>query len=324
MTTPMPRRASAVILAMATAFVLAGSARGSVLTFEIFDQNSFFLNGNFDNPTIQPHLPGYGYPEGFRLPGSYGDRIADGNDVAVGDGTPFQSGGLVVPGEGTIFRYGGEQGEGYTPNVVVNYGPFSIFTGGPELWREGYGNLDGILYQGSRHDPSNPIGTDYNILEIVLIADAGWDVQLYGFDLAAGGFSGDLTINSVSVYDGVPFPFLTPTNDVFQEDNVLVSRTDRTSFDFDALLGGPLTSQIIWIQIDANNLGADSEFLGIDNIRFGQVMNTGNMNPVDLDAIDTALQTQPGEVPEATSVAMWLGSGGSIAVVVWRRRRVRS
>ena len=42
-----------------------------------------------------------------------------------------------------------------------------------------------------------------------MYAAAGYDVVLYGFDL--GGYQGDFTIEGVEVFDGIPFPFLTPS-----------------------------------------------------------------------------------------------------------------
>lgn len=302
-----PRSTTATLGALAVVVMCVSSAQASVLTFEVFDNAPFFLNGNYNDSGVQPHLStDYGYPEGFRVYPGYGENIS-----STQVGTPGT--------DSVIFQYG-VGSEGFTPNVIARYGPFSIFTGGPELWREGYGDLDGVLYQGSRFGVP-PIGTNYNMLDVVLIADAGWDVQLYGFDL--GAFGGDLAINSVAVYGGVPFPFLAPNNDVFKEDNVVVAGTgSRTTFDFDALLGGPLTSQMIWIRIDANNLGDGSENIAIDNIRFGQLANLDNEDPIDLVVIDEALQT-PDVVPEASSFLVWLlgGSGAALACLSRGRRR---
>jgi hypothetical protein len=291
-------------LAVSAALLLSHPASASVLTFEVFDPGLDFLP--FNDPGVPPTLPGYGYPEGFRVPTDYGDNIT---------ATSVE----LFPG-GPVYQYGGA--EGFTPHVTASYGPFSIFTGGPELFRGGFGDLNGILYQGSRFPPppAVPIGNDYNHLDIILAAEPGYDVLLYGFDLA--GFLGDYTINAVTVFKGVPNALFTPTNQLFEEFNVLVEgagAATHTTFD-EARLGGPLQSHLIWIRIDSSNLGPiDSENIGIDNIRFGEVFTDNPDPPTDQGTIDAALQ--PGEVPEAASMLVWLVGGGAAALVAVRRRR---
>jgi hypothetical protein len=272
----------------------------SVLTFEVFDPalSDDALGGDFpyNDPGVLPFLSeDYGYPEGFRLPTDYGDRITATSVTLVG---------------GTIYQYG-IGAEGATPNVVVSYGPFSIFTGGPNLWREGYGDLNGILYQGSEHlDPLNPIGNDYDVLDIVLVADPGFDVVLHSADI--GGF-GDYTINGVTVYEGVPFPFLTPTNDIFEQSPVTAPAIGQTTIDF-----GDLQSHVIWLRIDASNLGDESVNIGVDNIVFSQVANAASTEEIDPADIEAALQ----QVPEAASLFVWL-LGGVCAGTIWLRRPLR-
>jgi len=172
--------------------------------------------------------------------------------------------------------------EGFTPNVVASYGPFTVFPalGVPELWRYDYGDLDRVLYQGSRGGNG---ASDYDYLAIELIADPGYEVQLFGFDLG-GWFQTDYIIDEVAVFDGIPFPFVTPTNQIFQQFNVdvLGAGPTHTTFNF----GTPLQSDHIYILIDASNLGSTSELIGIDNIRFGQVL-------------------APAAVPEPASLAIW-------------------
>ncbi len=112
---------------------------------------------------------------GNDVPQDYGDRVA---------GT-FQA----VPG-GT-FTYG-EAGEGFTPNVVVEYvssGP----AGGNDvsLWQDSYGDLMNVVF-GNQSS---------NTLNVRLTSDAGFNVLLHGFDL--GGWPNtDYTINAVRVLDG--------------------------------------------------------------------------------------------------------------------------
>jgi hypothetical protein len=265
----------------------APSARASILTFDISDVE-YASTGNF--------------PEGYQINQEYGDRIADGSTQIATNGT-------------TMFQYG-VGAEGYTPNVTVSYGPFSIFTGGPELWRTDYGDLEHVLYQGSRF---TGVGNDYDILDIVLVADPGYDVVLYDFDL--GGWNQtDYTINAVTVYDGVPFPFITPTNQIYNPPGTVdVAGAGPTSTHID-FGGTPQQAHVIWLQINANNLGSLSENIGIDNIRFGQVEN-GHPDepPVDPADIDGALQD--GAVPEAASVLVWLGGLACVSLVGLRRER---
>jgi hypothetical protein len=273
------------------------SARASVLTFEVFDPalSDAALGGDFafEDSGVQPFLAGYGYPEGFGIPGDYGDNITA-SPVTLGDGTIYQY-GLAL---------------GTTPNIFVSYGPFSIFTGGPTLWREGYGDLNGILFQGSE----GSVGFDYDILDIVLAADPGFDVVLHSLDL--GGFLSDFVINSVTVYNGVPFPFLTPTNQIFVQSNVVAPAAGHTTINF-----GLLQTHVVWLRIDASNLGDASVNVGVDNIVFSQVENVASVEQIDPAAIDIAFQQS--EIPEAASLVVWL-FGGAFACAVWGRLRLRN
>jgi hypothetical protein len=253
------------------------SASATVLTFDI---------NNTAYPNADPVSPNF--PEGFQISlaaSGYGDNV---------------SSSPVVSGTST-FSYG-VGSEGFTPNVTADYGPSSIFTGGPELWRYDYGDLVRVLYQGSRFGVP-PIGNNYNILDITLTADPGYAVVLYGFDL--GGWNKtNYTIDEVAVFKGIPFPFLTPTNQISDDFNVdvLGAGPAHTSFDFSAT---PLRGTTIVIRIDASNLGDVSEFIGIDNIRFGQDIAT------PADAV----------VPEPASLIIWTVGGGAGVLAFIRRRR---
>ena len=275
-----------VVVALAIG-LFALTARASILTFDISD-DAYASTGNF--------------PEGFGINQEYGDRISGASQIATNSTTTFGYGVGV---------------EGYTPKVTVSYGPFSIFTGGPELWRTDYGNLERVLYQGSRF---TGVGNDYDVLDVVLVADPGYDAVLYDFDL--GGWNKtNYTINAVTVFDGVPFPFITPTNQIYDQANVAVAGSGPASTHID-LTSLSLTAHVIWLRIDANNLGATSENIGIDNIRFGQVTNdTPDQPPVDPSEIDAALQ--PGVVPESASILVWLG-GLSCIGLAGKRRTGRS
>jgi hypothetical protein len=248
-------RCALAVVALSMLLVLSGQAWASVLTFDIFDP-AYAGTENF--------------PEGFQVAQEYGDRVTS---LSTMNGT-------------TTFEYG-VGAEGFTPNVEVSYDPSSIFTGGPSLWRYDYGDLVRVLYQGSTF---TGFGNDYDYLTIRFQADPSYDAVLYGFDLG-GWFQTDYVIDGVAVYDGEFNGFFPELNRVFFDEDatVLGAGPSHTSYSF----GTPLQGNVITILIDANNLGPDSELIGIDNIRFGQAQSTN------------------GVVPEAASLVVWLVGGGS-------------
>ena len=205
------------------ALLMGGSsaARASVLTF---DQ---IRVGGIVESTIS----------GNAVPQDYGDRVT---------GSPMD----VSGGE---FTYG-NLGEGFTPNVVVEYFGGSATPVGPAvaLWTDLYGDLENVLFGNQNSGTMN----------ILFTADPGFTVQLYGFDL--GGWpSADYTIAGVSVFDG--------GTTRFSQSNVLVegnaSGPRHTSFEFAVPLAG---SQLL-VQVDYSNLpGNQQDNIGIDNVRFGQ------------------------------------------------------
>lgn len=298
----MLRRLLPCVAAFWLALGCALPAQATILTFEIFDPNLDFLP--YNDPLVPPTLAGFGYPEGFRID-SYFNTAASG-----GYGSRVTATSVDADG-GVKFLYG-NGAEGFTPNVRAFYGPFSIFTGGPTLFRGGFSDLNGVLYQGSGENLS-PIGFDYDILDIVLVADAGFDVVLHDFDL--GSFLGDRTINSITVFDGFPFPFLTPSNFLSGPNGPIAigGTAHHQSF------GAGLQAPAIWLRIDANNLGTDSINIGIDNIRFGQVAsaNEGTLDPDDINAAFVSA-----EAPEPGSIVLWLVGAMFAATVPARRRQV--
>jgi hypothetical protein len=300
--------AGVVVLALALVCGVVPSATATTLTFEVFDSD---LGFPYNDPGVPPTEPGYGYRESFQIPGNYGDNV-----TGVG---PVLS--VIDPLDPTqLFRYDiGPEGD--TPDVTASYGPYSIFTGGPSLWRTGYGDLNGVLYQGSTYpDPNNPVGSDYNVLDVVLVADAGWDVVLHGFDVA--GYLDEFTINSVTVYDGVPFPFLTPTNAIgTPATNVMLPAGGHVSFTAADFGVASLTSQIIWMRIDHSNVPDFPQFgalIALDNVRFSQTANASNgPPPIDPDDIFDGVA----DVPEPASLVLLLLGGGGAALDRVRRRR---
>ncbi len=214
------RRASSI----AVAVVLAGLAEVGHASILEFDQ---IRQGDDVIPTIGGRL----------VPQDYGDRVS--------------SSPMNVPGG--QFTYG-NGGEGYTPNVVVDYftGSATPINPGVKLWAGQYGDLTNVMY-------GNPSALTLNVR---LTADAGFAAQLYGFDLA-GWPETDYTIDAVRVLSG-PSALFEQTNVLVQGD---LNGPRRTSFDF----ATPLSATELLIEIDYGNLdGGQHDNIGIDNIRFGQ------------------------------------------------------
>jgi hypothetical protein len=164
------------------------------------------------------------------LPDEYGDRV-----TALTMGS---------------FSYA-ESGEGFTPNVEVEYvrGPAQ-----PAWWGPNYGDLQGVLYE--ERD-------GFGELEIVFRADPGFAVVLYSWDMAAytPQSPSDPIINSVFVSNGIGC-------DRFRQDDAAISAATRTAFNFSS---NPIAGRVIRLTFDSSNLGGASDNIGFDNIRFGQM-----------------------------------------------------
>lgn len=257
------KHALAATLGLAIAHLFAAQpAQATILTFDITDPVRYPVSEDF--------------PEGFGESAftNYGDRVSG----------PTGSSGTAQYGYGV-------GSEGYTPHVTVQYGPYSLFTGGPQLWRYDYGDLDRVMYQGS----TGSVGFNYDHLDIVLTGDPGFDVVLYGFDLA-GWSRADYTIDSVVVFDGIPFPFLTPTNQLATLHDVDVEGSQgHTSIEF----ATPLRGRQLWLTINARNLGDGSLNIGIDNLRFGEVQGTDmrDLPPAPLEDQDPGRFAVPEPAP---------------------------
>lgn len=185
---------------------------------------------------------------------AYGDNV-----------TAFTSGG---------FSYG--SAHGLTPNIVVAYGNTD-----PALWTTGFGSLTNILNE----DQDNT-----GILTITLTADAGYEVQLHGFDLAAFPvFGSDPTVGALTITSGA--------TTLHSQNSFLVSQTAFTPFTF----GTPLAGASIVIQIDARNLGAANDDIGLDNLAFSQVA-----------------------IPEPSTWAALAGASALLGALVRRRNLARS
>jgi len=197
---------------------IASTGRASILTFDQIRQGGVVV------PTIG----------GNNLEDDYGDRIT---------GSPMNvSGGQFTYGDG---------GEGFTPNVVVDFVAGNGTT--LSLWQDGYGDLTNVAF-------GNNISFSLNV---ELTADPGFVVDLYHFDLAGWNLA-DYTIDAVRVLGGA--------DALFSQENVLVQGANdggdmHTAFDFAV----PLSADQLIIQIDFGNLATGmQDNIGIDNIRFGQ------------------------------------------------------
>lgn len=225
--------AAVVPLAMMT-LATATPAVGSILTF---DQTRATAAG--------PVVPTFG---GASVPEGYGDRIT-GAEVAVAGG---------------VFTYG-EAGEGFTPNVVADFFSGGATPAGPavSLWDDGYGDLVNVLF-----------GNNFSqMLNMTLTADPGFEVLLYGFDLA-GWPQTDYVVEAVRVFGDTVLLF--EQTSVLVEGDVTGPR--HTPFSFAV----PLTAGMLSIEIAYGNLpGSQHDNIGIDNIRFGQTPppSTGNGPP---------------------------------------------
>jgi hypothetical protein len=144
-------------------------------------------------------------------------------------------------------------GEGFTPNVVVDYG--SDHGARPEipaLWPTGYGDLTNVHFNDQ----------DGNVtLTIGFIADAGFRVSLLDFDVASFS-SGGQTLPGLTVRDAVSDIVLFSLGPTF------VTGTDHLQVAPNA------TAQQLELVIDLTGLGSLSDNIGIDNVRFGQIEAT--------------------------------------------------
>lgn len=239
---------------VAVAIALCGLSNVSRATILEFDQVR-------ESGTVIPTISGRAVEQ------DYGDRVST---------SPMNvSGGQFTYGNG---------GEGFTPNVVVDYfaGTGTPANPGVSLWTSQYGDLTNVLFGNN----------DSLSLNVQLSADTDFDVQLYSFDLA--GFPNtDYTINAVRVLSGM--------DTLFSRSHVLVEGSgdtgaQHTSVDF----ATPLGATQLLIEVDYSNLaGGSQDNIGIDTIRFGQ-------NP-------------PAVIPIPPSV--WLFGSGLLGLVGIARRK---
>lgn len=184
---------------------------------------------------------------GFEVSQEYGDRVTD---TTIGDFTY----GICL--------------EGFTPNILASY---SSPEGAPRKWTSHYGDLQNVLYERNHNIP----------LVLSLSADPGYKVNLLHFDLAAFEPFVPISpvINSVRISDE-------SNNLLYSVDDVLISNSRRTAFNFPIALQG----QTLRFEIDGTNIsqGFNNTNIGIDNVTFSQVAVPEPMS-VSLGVLGAAL-----------------------------------
>ena len=175
----------------------------------------------------------------------------------------------------------GNGGEGFTPDVVVDY-EGNVFGGGTRPWQAeawvgsrsfngqfysagGYGGLDGnVLYL------IESGGNQQGIVPILGLrsVDPSIDVQFYGLEV--DGFGANESDVILRVYEGslANLVYTSPT----------VSTTDNPASFGTQSGGSPLVvGQELIIEIEVVNQGANTNLWAIDNVRFGQIPEPGTL-----------------------------------------------
>jgi hypothetical protein len=188
---------------------------------------------------------------------------------ALNDAIPQAYGDRVTATTMGSFSYGAAGG--FTPNVVVSYGPSDPAgqSGGNCLfnasacvytWDNNFADLTNVVAQAAGSGPS------VGILELMFVADPGFLVNLASLNL--GGWKhGDNTypatypINSVSVYDAA---------------NLLVYSSGSQSVPVNdpghLTIAPNVSGQSLRLVIDASNLSAaQAQNVGLDNVQFSQI-----------------------------------------------------
>ncbi len=189
-----------------------------------------------------------------------------------------------------MFSYGTDGG--FTPNVVVDYGPDSNFT----IWPDNYGDLINVLeYEPEASGP----------FSVTFTADPGYSVRLVSFDL--GGWSNtDYILPMLQVLSGDSILF--SASNVLVQGNFAGPRHTTVDSSFAGFTG--YNAQSLTIVVHQQGLGSASDNIGIDNILFTQA---GFTQPVPT-----------GHVPEPSTVLMFTSAFAILVVSArWRRNRRR-
>ena len=205
---------------------------------------------------------------------AYGDRVTG----------PSMNGGRM--------QYG-QDGEGWTPNIAVDYGPDGSAIRG---WDNNYAGLWTVIWAEDRSGQ----------LSIRMTADPGYQVSFHGLRLGGYIFNQGpwpLVIGSLSLTDNNGATLWNQANTpITQSGPVMISFPTP----FISESGG-------WLEfmMDVRNLpigNANRESIGIDLVRFGQVSSSSN-------------QLQDISNPEPGSLSLMLLGAGGLAVQLLRRHR---
>ncbi len=220
-----------IALVLASTVLAFGAQPDSAsATILLFDQERDAVSSTIVGPTTS----------GGVVPLDYGDNVTGAT--------------MAVPGG--FFTYG-NGGEGFTPDVTVDFFTSLATPGNPQvtLWQVGYGDLVNVVFAGGPGTSGSPQ------LNIRLTAAPGVVVDLYGFDLA--GFNEDYTIAGVEVLAGATSLF--SASDFLVEGDLSGPR--RSSIEF----AGGISAQELLVRLDLSNLPPGiQDNIGIDSIRFGQ------------------------------------------------------
>ncbi len=173
---------------------------------------------------------------------------------------PPAYGDRVVAASQNNFDYG--TAGGTTQNITVGYG---TTLGNIRQNRDDYGDLHNVVYADD---------TAGGLLDITLSADLGFQASLSSLDLGTA-LNANQTINSVQVYDG-------GSNLLFHQNNVAINTGSHTHISFPSL-----NSRVLRIRIDASNLGANGDQVGVDNIQFGQVSGASTVGDGYADVVES-------------------------------------
>ncbi|HEX3357495.1 MAG TPA: peptidoglycan DD-metalloendopeptidase family protein [Tepidisphaeraceae bacterium] len=180
-------------------------------------------------------------------------------DGIDGNVLPVAYGDRVVAASQNNFDYG--TAGGTTQNVTVGYG---TAPGNVHQQRDGYGDLHNIV-----HADDSAGG----LLDITLSADLGFQASVSSLDLVTA-LNTNQTIKAIQVYDG-------GSNLLFHQNNVAINTGTHAHISFPSL-----NSRVLRIRIDASNLGANGDQIGVDNIQFGQVSGASTVGDGYADVVE--------------------------------------
>jgi hypothetical protein len=138
--------------------------------------------------------------------------------------------------------------EGFTPNVVVDYGAAGE---DPALWTTGYGDLANVHFNDA--DGDTTFTTRFT-------ADSGYLVNLLGFDMASF-LSGGQTIQGFTIRD------VGANTVLFAQGSTFITGATHNTFSFTGVSANTLE-----LVINLTGLGGVSDDIGLDNVRFGQAL----------------------------------------------------